>query len=173
MRTPRPPNNELQRAPVTKRRCQKKGFHSGPIILASYFGPCAIIFHGFSVGSHYPFNRHQVPHFLTNITPIFTPIFPVLVLFTPIFPVFMLRATLLSPPPQVFLFLSSRIFCRTLELGLVLRGSGFGTQLLQKIGSLAKTFLLAPSLNMNYYLVTKCLCFNNSLYDKDYYYSLN
>ena len=62
-----------------------------------------IIFYVVSVGSHYLFKRHWVPHFLPNLahisrlTPIFTHIFPVFVLCTPILATFMLQASLLTP----------------------------------------------------------------------------
>ena len=48
--------------------------------------------------------------------------------------------------PQYLLFIF-RTACGTPVMLLSLRGSGFGTQLPPKIGSLAKTFLLAPSHN--------------------------
>ena len=78
----------------------------------AYFGlglQVSIIFHIVSVGSHYPFEKHWVPHFLPNLThfsrltPIFTHIFPVFVLCTLILEAFMLRASLLTP---ILLFLS-------------------------------------------------------------------
>ena len=112
----------------------------------SYFrlwvaGP--ITFHDVSVGSHYPFKS---PHFfkisliLVDLHLFLTHIFPVFVLCTPILAVFMLRASLLTPNFRSFYFSGS------LKL-LSLRGSGFGTQLAPKIGSLVETFLLPPSLS--------------------------
>ena len=97
-----------------------------------------------------PFKRHWVPHFLPNLThfsrltPIFTSIFPVFVLCTPILAAFMLRASLLTP---IFALFFIRAACGTPVMLLLLRDNGFRTQLPPKIGSLAKTFLLALSLN--------------------------
>ena len=96
----------------------------------------------------YPFKRHRVPHFLRNLThfsrfsPTFTHIFPVLVPCTPILAVLMLRASLLNPSFCSFYLLGCLWHLSVLSS----RGSGFGTQLPPKIGSLAETFLLAPSL---------------------------
>ena len=89
----------------------KKGFHPGPIMQVSYSGyglQVSINFHIVSVGSHYPFNRHRVLHSLPNLThfsqltSIFTPIFPFLVLFTPIFRLFMPQVFALSNKKQKF-----------------------------------------------------------------------
>ena len=90
------------------KKMPKQGFHSGLIMWVSYFrlwvaGIVPIIFHDVSVGSHYPFKRYRVPHFLPNhihfsrFTPIFVHLSPVIVLCTPVLAVFMLRASLLTP----------------------------------------------------------------------------
>ena len=110
-----------------------------------------IIFHVVSVGSHYPFKRHRVPHFLPNVThfsrltPIFAHIFPVLY-HSPQFWQFLCFGLLYWPPSfSLFIF---RVACGTPVMLLSLRSSGFRTQLPPKIGSLAKTFLLAPFLRL-------------------------
>ena len=99
----------------------------------SYFGlyrlQIPIIFHAVSVGSHYPFKRHRVPHFLPNLThfspftPIFTHIFPVFVLCNPTLAVFMLRASLLTPQFLLYLPLTDcqrKIRCCCLILACLL-----------------------------------------------------
>ena len=121
----------------------KCGFHT-----SGYGLQVPIIFHVVLVGSHYPFKRHRVP--------IFSQIWLVLIdshLFLPIFfqflyyvPQFWQFFGLLYWPPVFALFIF-RAACGTRVVLLSLRGGSFGMQLPPKIGSLAKTFLLAPSLN--------------------------
>ena len=120
-----------------------------------------------SVGSHYPFKRHRVPHFLPNhihfspFTPIFTHIFPVFD-YVPHLWQFLCFGLFNDPPVfALFIFWAA---CRTPVMLLSLRGRGFGTQPPPKIGSIAKTFLLVRSLFQQYIFhifLTLCKAFHS------------
>ena len=99
-----------------------------------------------SIGSHYPFNKHQVPHFFPLLTHLkrFTTTFTAKLFQFTIYPNFCSFCFGQLYWPQ-FCFFILPVTCSTLVMGLSLRGNDFSTQLPLKIGSLAKTFLLAPS----------------------------
>ena len=99
-----------------------------------------------SIGIGFPI-FFQILLIFSWFTLIFTKTFPVLVSFTPNFAVIVLRNTLLTPDLARFILQAT---CSAIMTGLALRGSAFGTQLPLKIGSLAKTFLLALSLKDSY-----------------------
>ena len=80
------------------------GTHNVGFILQA-MGCSPIVFHDVSVGSHFPFKRYRVPHFLPNLTHfnlvdlhLFLPTFFQFLYCVPQFwAVFMLRASLLTP----------------------------------------------------------------------------
>ena len=111
----------------------------GPIILSKGIGFLIFILVDLHLFLHYLSNFT----YFSRFTPIFTHIIPLFILCTPILAVVMLRAFLLNPIFAIFIF---RAACGTPVMLLSLTCCGVGTQLPPKIGSLAKSFLLASSL---------------------------
>ena len=95
-----------------------------------------------SKGTGFPFFPKS--HSFYSIYTYFYPYFSSFCTMYPNFGSFMLRASLLTP--NFCFFFIFRTACGTPVVLQSLRGSSFGTQLPPKIGSLARTFLLAPSL---------------------------
>ena len=91
----------------------------------------------------------QISLILVDFHPFLPHIFPVFALCTPIFADFMLQASLLT------LSFCSFYLSGTPVMLLSSRGSGFGTQLPPKVGSLVETFLLAPFLSATVHRVSK------------------